>query len=135
MKFWSLVQKIWEGFKQQTNNRLHDQVHLIVTDENFSSGTKSERKSERKKEWKKQWKKERKKEWKNKILNLKVLGYQVLSLMSDFWFHLPKSLALSLIYPGGWISNLHIAIICFIQAYKRPLKKDSVEYSFIILTE
>ena len=44
MKFWSLVQKIWEGFKQQTttnNNRLHDQVHLIVTDENFSSGTKN----------------------------------------------------------------------------------------------
>ena len=41
MKFWSLVQKIWEGFKQQTTtNRLHDQVHLIVTDENFSSGTK-----------------------------------------------------------------------------------------------
>ena len=25
---------------RQTNNRLHDQVHLIVTDENFSSGTK-----------------------------------------------------------------------------------------------
>ena len=40
MNFWSLVQKIWEGFKQ-TNDRLHDQVQLIVTDENFSSGTKN----------------------------------------------------------------------------------------------
>ena len=28
MNFWNLVQKIWEGFKQQTN-RLPDQVHVI----------------------------------------------------------------------------------------------------------
>ena len=56
MNFWGLVQKIWEGFKQTNTqtNRLHDQVHLIVTDENFLSGTKKiEEKREGKKEKKK----------------------------------------------------------------------------------
>ena len=44
MNFWSLDQKIWEGFKrtnEQTNEQTTHHCYHIVTDENCSSGTKS----------------------------------------------------------------------------------------------